>query len=259
MASLEASLGNNHSAGIGIPNPTFSQIELRLAEQEALIAVLTERATRLRESVEMLERKALAVPVIEAEFSKLNRDYDVLKSNYETLLTRRESAKISGDREASGQKAQFRIVEPPVTPSSPSGPNRPLLLSAVLVLGVGAGIAVALGLSLMKSTYNTVNQLREDIDLPILGAITEIGSTRKTAMKSIDYSLFAACGALVLCLYGGTMLVERQIGLGRVSEVVRETRSIKPAIGLIFQGFSPSSARNVGMGADTGTGGARSQ
>jgi polysaccharide chain length determinant protein (PEP-CTERM system associated) len=256
---LQSTFGQGQSPGIGFPNPTFSQIQSKIFEQEALIATLKDRVSRQQEIVDALRQKELAVPVIEAEFSKLNRDYDVLKSKYEELLSRRESAKISSDREATGQRAQFRVVEPPVTPSFPSGPNRPLLISAVLVLAVGAGIAVALGLSLIRSTYVSVRQLREDIDLPILGAISEIVDSRKRMLKKIDYSLFAVCGALIFCLYGGTMLVESKVGLGRLTSVVRETQSIQPAVGMITRGF-PFLSKPGGEGAaETRPSGERSQ
>jgi polysaccharide chain length determinant protein (PEP-CTERM system associated) len=238
MENLRSAFEGNQLPGIGIPNPTFSQIKFKVIEQEALIATLRDRAARQQQIVDELDRRQLAVPVIEAEFSQLNRDYDVLKSKYEELLSRRESAKISGDREATGQRSQFRIVDPPVTPGVPSGPNRPLLLSAVLVLGVGAGIAVALGLSLLNSAYITVRQLREEIGLPVLGAISAIVDSRKKISRIFDNSLFAVCGVLIFFLYGGTMLVEYQVGLGQLSTVVRETGSIKPAIGMISEGLS---------------------
>jgi polysaccharide chain length determinant protein (PEP-CTERM system associated) len=259
LEGLRSAVENNQFSGIGIPNPTFSQIKYKLVEQEALIATLKDRVTRQQQAVDTLERRQLAVPVIEAEFSQLNRDYDVLKSKYEELLSRRESAKISGDREATGQRSQFRIVDPPVTPGIPSGPNRPLLLSAVLVLGIGAGIAVALGLSLLNNAYVTVRQLREDIGLPVLGAISAIVDSRKKISKIIDNSLFVVCGMSIFFLYGGTMLVESKVGLGQLTSVVRDTRSIKPAVGMISQGLSFSSHPQLSSPGEADTRGPRSQ
>ena len=256
LEGLRSAVENNQFSGIGIPNPTFSQIKYKLVEQEALIATLKDRVTRQQQAVDTLERRQLAVPVIEAEFSQLNRDYDVLKSKYEELLSRRESAKISGDREATGQRSQFRIVDPPVTPGIPSGPNRPLLLSAVLVLGVGAGIAVALGLSLLNTAYVTVRQLRDYIGLPVLGAISAIVDSRKKISKIIDHSLFVICGMSIFFLYGGTMLVESKVGLGQLTSVVRDTRSIEPAVGMIFEGLSHPQFSSPG---EADTRGARSQ
>jgi polysaccharide chain length determinant protein (PEP-CTERM system associated) len=259
LEGLRSAVENNQFSGIGIPNPTFSQIKYKLVEQEALIATLKDRVTRQQQAVDTLERRQLAVPVIEAEFSQLNRDYDVLKSKYEELLSRRESAKISGDREATGQRSQFRIVDPPVTPGFPSGPNRPLLLSAVLVLGVGAGIAVALGLSLLNTAYVTVRQLRDDIGLPVLGAISAIVDSRKKISKIIDHSLFVICGMSIFFLYGGTMLVESKVGLGQLTSVVRDTRSIEPAVGMISEGLSSLSHPQFSSPGEADTRGSRSQ
>ena len=259
LEGLRSAVENNQFSGIGIPNPTFSQIKYKLVEQEALIATLKDRVTRQQQAVDTLERRQLAVPVIEAELSQLNRDYDVLKSKYEELLSRRESAKISGDREATGQRSQFRIVDPPVTPGFPSGPNRPLLLSAVLVLGVGAGIAVALGLSLLNTAYVTVRQLRDDIGLPVLGAISAIVDSRKKISKIIDHSLFVICGMSIFFLYGGTMLVESKVGLGQLTSVVRDTRSIEPAVGMISEGLSSLSHPQFSTPGEADTRGSRSQ
>jgi len=259
LEDLRSAVENNQFSGIGIPNPTFSQIKYKLVEQEALIATLKDRVTRQQQAVDTLERRQLAVPVIEAELSQLNRDYDVLKSKYEELLSRRESAKISGDREATGQRSQFRIVDPPVTPGFPSGPNRPLLLSAVLVLGVGAGIAVALGLSLLNTAYVTVRQLRDDIGLPVLGAISAIVDSRKKISKIIDHSLFVICGMSIFFLYGGTMLVESKVGLGQLTSVVRDTRSIEPAVGMISEGLSSLSHPQFSTPGEADTRGSRSQ
>lgn len=222
------------------PNPTHSQIQLMLAEKEAEIATLQEEVARQEKVVEGIGSKAFAVPAIEAELSKLNRDYGVLKAKYEELLSRRESAKISREREASGEKIQFRIIEPPVTPVYPSGPNRPLFLTAVLVFGLASGIAVALGLTLLENTFVSIRQLQDEIDLPLLGSVMEVADPRKRYATVLDYSLLSTVGAALMIFYGASMFVEQTVGLDRIVSTVRETGSLQPAVRLTLGNLSES-------------------
>src|SRR5258708_25675881 len=79
------------------------------------------------------EALAASAPTVEAELSTLNRDYGVLRKNYDELIGRREAAKMADAVETTGEKIQFRIVDPPQIPSMPSRPPRLILKSAVLV------------------------------------------------------------------------------------------------------------------------------
>ena len=70
---------------------------------------------------------------------RLNRDYEINKQQYDTLLQRLESAKISEQAEQSADNVKFRVIEPPIVPVRPSGPDRVALNALVLLAALGAG------------------------------------------------------------------------------------------------------------------------
>src|SRR3546814_9913316 len=86
---------------------------------------LRRRAASARGEAEALAAKAESVPQVEAEFQRLNRDYNIIKARHDELLSRRESARMSRSRDAVGQEVQYRMIDPPVVPNQPIGPNRP--------------------------------------------------------------------------------------------------------------------------------------
>jgi polysaccharide chain length determinant protein (PEP-CTERM system associated) len=159
-------------AGRTSASPVHQQLTVSLAEAEAAVAALRTRAAESEQQFNELRKGAHAVPQVEAELVQLNRDYEVNKRNYETLLARRESAQISGEMESNAGVMDFRIIDPPRVPPTPVAPNRPLLLWMVLVVGAGAGIALALLMSQVRPVFNDRSTLEDVAQLPILGTVS---------------------------------------------------------------------------------------
>src|SRR3546814_20774621 len=64
-------------ASYGQPNPIYAQVRLRQIEIETQIEDLRRRAASARGEAEALAAKAERVPQVEAEFQRLNRDYNI--------------------------------------------------------------------------------------------------------------------------------------------------------------------------------------
>ena len=81
-------------------NPVYQQMKVSLAEGEATAASLRARVaeydSQYRRAVEIMR----TAPQLEAEYTQLNRDYDIDKKNYDALVTRRESASLTGELES---------------------------------------------------------------------------------------------------------------------------------------------------------------
>ena len=223
MARREASIGQVAGPGaaptpedevFGAPNPFFAEIKLRLIETETRIEDLRRRAAAARTEAEGLAAKAEGVPRIEAEFKRLNRDYDVVKSRHDELLSRRESARMSRSREAVGQQVQYRVIDPPVVPNQPVGPNRPLFLMAGLLLALGAGLGLAFLLVILDTSFSTVAELRDYTGIPVFGAVSD---NRKPAAGRLVGLLALGSGFAALVMVLGVLLVvEQQYGLDTV-------------------------------------------
>ena len=180
------------SSGFG-QSPYFQQLSLSLAEAEANVASLRARVGEFQARLDSLRAAADRVPQIEADLTQLSRDYDVNKKNYETLLARRETAQISEDMGEKTDVVDFKIIDPPRAPSAPSWPNRPLLISMVLLAGLGAGILLAFIVSQLRKTVDDRQGLREFTGLPLLGAVSMMWSPQqqKKRRKGLIAYLFA--------------------------------------------------------------------
>jgi hypothetical protein len=147
------------------------------------------------------------LPQVEAEFTQLNRDYDVQKRNYEALVARRESATMSSQMEAAGT-ADFRIIDPPRVSPKPVEPNRLLLLPLALLIALGAGAAASFAWSQIRPTFHDGRALRTIAGRPVLGSVSLIPDTQLLARRRrLNAAFFSSLAGLFACYGAGMALL----------------------------------------------------
>jgi polysaccharide chain length determinant protein (PEP-CTERM system associated) len=180
-------------------SPMLQQLNVALSQAEARVASMRTRTEEFAARVARLRTQSGQVPEVEAQLAQLNRDYQVNKENYQKLLERRESARLSGDLSSATDMLTFRVIDPPTVPSQPAGPNRLRLFSLVFGGALVAGIAVAFLMSQLRPAFLSQASLREVTGLPVLGSVGMNWTTAQTVRRK---RRMAALGASVLVLFG---------------------------------------------------------
>lgn len=196
-----------HSADPGKNySPMLQQLNVALAEAEADVASMNARVEEYTSRYNRLKSLSNAVPQVEAELAQLNRDYQVNKANYEKLLERRESAKISGELGSATDLMSFRIIDPPTVPDIPVGPDRSKLYSMVFLGAILAGIGIAFVISQIRPTFHSQVSLREITGRPILGSIPMIWTNKEKIKRRKRLYAFALSLLSLLGIYGALMV-----------------------------------------------------
>ncbi|MCH7629554.1 MAG: chain-length determining protein [Proteobacteria bacterium] len=157
---------------VGTPNPAYVSLQSIKADRQASIVALQSRKASLQQDLAQLSTQQYSEPAVAAEASRINRDYDVLKEQYDKLLRDREQLRLRGQVESERNAVKFEVIDPPTTPRSPSAPDRPMLLTLVLVVGLVAGCGAAFAMGQLRSSYSTTGQLERATGLPVLGSIS---------------------------------------------------------------------------------------
>lgn len=210
----EAKLMKPGTGGARGKNSVYQQLTVALAEEEANVASLRARVGEFEARYAQLRSAVDAVPQVEAEYTQLNRDYQVNKANYEALLARRESAMISEEMESKTAALDFRIIDPPRVPLSPAWPNRPLMITLVLLGAIAAGIVLAFLISQIRRTVDDRITLKDLTGLPLLGAVSMVWTPEQKARQRkrlVTYiasatSLLGAYAVLLIVTLGGDAL-----------------------------------------------------
>lgn len=189
-------------------NPVYQQLKIALAQEEANVAALQTKVDTLDRQFKELQDQVNTIPQVEAELTALNRDYEINRKKYEELIARRESARLSQQADQTNQDVRFKITDPPRVPSEPSGPNRPLLTSLVLVAGLGAGLAVAFLIAQLWPTFDSRRSLMRTTQIPVLGSVSAILSPAARRRERWHLIGYFALGSCLLLAYVGLLAIE---------------------------------------------------
>ena len=184
----------------------LGQVDLELVELRTQLGVAESRERDLRS-------KVTTIPEVEAQLARLNRDYEVNRTQRTALMQRLESARLSDEASQTTSDSKFKIVEKPLVPQKPAAPNRPLLISAALLLALAAGVALAIGLNVAFPVITTREALARLTGLETLGSISLLEPTGHWYRRPLLIlcggfgALIAVCFAMVSAVAAGLLRI----------------------------------------------------
>jgi polysaccharide chain length determinant protein (PEP-CTERM system associated) len=136
------------AADYGDSRETAAVLEVRsqLQANEIEIANRQKALKDLEGKISEYQGRLNRTPVREQQLADITRDYDQSRSNYESLLAKKNQSELATALEKEQQGETFRVVDPPSLPTKPYSPDRFKMVClgffVGIVLGVGgAGIA----------------------------------------------------------------------------------------------------------------------
>ncbi len=198
------------AAGGASANPLYLSFRSMQADKQAQVAALSMRKTQLQGDLDTINSKLAGDPAVAAEQGQIERNYAVLKDQYDKLLADREDIKLRGQAQTQTDSIKFSVIDPPSAPRVPSAPNRPMLLTGVLIVAIGGGIGAAFALGQLKTTFATAARLERATGMIVIGSIGEAVTQVQVANRRRNLMYFgggaAALGAAYVALLGVEMV-----------------------------------------------------
>jgi len=181
-------------------SPVYQKLRIALAEAEAQVASLRSQLGAKQALLEQVRSAAGKLPQVEAELVQLNRDYDIIRKNYDLMVARRESASLGEKLDESSQLAEFRLVEPPRVSPTPAFPSRLHLAILAVLLSVLGGVAAAMGADLIWPTFDQKSALAQATGRPVLGTLSMLVTPERARARRRSLLRFSSAFAAVMSL-----------------------------------------------------------
>jgi polysaccharide biosynthesis transport protein len=157
----------------------------RVNEADARLGVQREERARATRDVAAIQRDIDALgkeaqnyqarldqtPRWAAELAGLEREYDIAKTKYQSVLGRKVEAEIAQEIETRNAPRLFSLVSPAAPPAMPSKPDRFGGLVVVLVAAIGAGVLSGVMVELRDESIRDERQLKGELPLPVLAIV----------------------------------------------------------------------------------------
>lgn len=182
-------------------NPVYQSIQLSLNQSDVEIASLRGELGEHNRKVAELRSLVDTMPQVEAEYARLNRDYEVVREGYRELVDRLQKARLSERADETGV-VKFEVVDPPSASFAPVAPNRVLLLAAVLVVALGLGGGTAYVMHQLRPVFHSTRALAEITGLPVLGAISLTWTDRYKQQSKLRKLAWSGAAAGLLLVFG---------------------------------------------------------
>jgi len=183
-------------------NPVYQDTKIALSASAVEVKTLQSKLNEQLTKIKKYEGLVDTIPEVEAQLSRLNRDYTVIKSQYETLLARLESAKLSASADKDGDTVKFKVIDPPFVPLKPASPNRTVFMLGVLAAGGAAGLGLMFLLYMLRPVFITTYELSETLGLPVLGSVKIRWSAAQKAKLKFELTKFLFAGACLIVILG---------------------------------------------------------
>ncbi len=149
IAALKESITARQASNPDASGP--SEMDLQLSDVDDRLKAIADERQSIARNLDELEKSLAATPTNETVLASLERNRQNIQAQYNLAVAKMAEASTGEQIEADSKGSRMSVVEPASPPSKPIRPHR----LRIAAMGIGAGIAAALGLMVLLELLNT--------------------------------------------------------------------------------------------------------
>jgi protein tyrosine kinase modulator len=207
-AKAEAQKNDPHSVGIEyVRNNQVSpliEVQSQLKANELEIANRQETIKDLQGRIANYQGRLNQTPVREQQLADLSRDYEQSKTNYDSLLAKKNQSELATHLEKRQEGEHFRILDPPSLPTRPTFPNRLKVAGIGLFLGCVLGAVTVIGAEKVDDRIYAEKKLQTIIPAEVIVELPPLTTPAEQHTLRFRHWLNVALVVVVLtCILAG--------------------------------------------------------
>jgi len=190
--SQSSSLNNEQpatSATAPIYNPQLEELRGEIHQLDVGIREKTTEQKQIQQKIQQLQSRLELTPGVEEQYKALTRDSQTAFEIYTDLLKKQSESEMATDLEKRQEGEQFRVLDPPSLPQTPSFPKRPEFAVGGLVGGLALGGLISFLLELKDTTLRSERDVEMVLKLPTLATIPTVpmeAPARKNGRQTLN-------------------------------------------------------------------------
>jgi tyrosine-protein kinase Etk/Wzc len=141
----------------------------RFTETNPKVRVIDGQIAAFRHELDSVDRRVSAMPVLQRDALRLERDVRVNGELYKTLLNSSLQLRLVKE----GKVGNVRLLDKAIEPRRPVKPQKPLIVALSLMLGLLAGIALAIARSKMSSGIHNPQEIEDRLGLSVYSVVPQ--------------------------------------------------------------------------------------
>lgn len=188
-------------------NPVYSNLQTQIAQIHGQLAAAraTESASQQQLQIELARSQKIAQS--SNELAKLNNTFNTVSETYQSLLKRREQARISMDLDKDKRGLTFNIQDPARVPLMPVGLRLLHFAAAGMALGVCIPLAMLFLIARFDPRVRAADTLAKATGLPVFASVPYYREPRDDVIDRKRNLQWIGIVVVVMVAYFGLYLI----------------------------------------------------
>jgi polysaccharide chain length determinant protein (PEP-CTERM system associated) len=186
-----------------LATPRFSlknTIEAQILDLKSQMESVRATNEKLRAQIATYQTRIDDTPLRAAEMTNITRNYNITLAKYQDLLRKTLDSELSENMEKKQKGEQFQILDRANLPQLPVAPNRPRIIIAGVLLGLGAGLGVAFLLEMLNTSFKRTEDLDGYVGVPVLATLPVITTRGQIIEQRQERSMLVLASVVILAI-----------------------------------------------------------
>ncbi|MGJ7607605.1 polysaccharide biosynthesis tyrosine autokinase [Variovorax sp. LT1R20] len=143
------------------------ELRARFTAANPKVEVIDGQISAIRRELENIDHRVSAMPVVQRDALRLERDVRVNGELYKSLLNSSLQLRLVKE----GKVGNVRLLDKATEPKNPMRPQKPMIMALSLVLGLLAGISLAILRSKMASGIHNPQEIEDRLGLNVYSVV----------------------------------------------------------------------------------------
>ena len=179
-------------------DPRIKNVEYNLKFSEQELGRQQQQLATTNAQIATLNERLNGMPSTDVGLQQIDREYQIVKQNYDMLLDKKRTVDLSDTVERNQQGESIQVLDPASLPSQPIAPKRPFLLLLGLTAGFGLGLLLAAAFEVPRLlTVQSAADARHYTSLPVLVTLPALLTSREERRRKARRLAFGLAGVII--------------------------------------------------------------